>query len=167
LTIGQLAILPNLIVFGAGWISGAGFMIGSGSLVSPLASQLGPLPALPIFAALPTGGFDRGILFALLPIATALIATVIVRRRADQMRWEYATRWGAALALSFMSALVAAIVAFAMALLASGSIGPGRFSVFGVDGRVFAAVVFLEVLIPVFLASLVVVRPYNSADERK
>ncbi|MEL0237144.1 MAG: DUF6350 family protein [Aquiluna sp.] len=167
LTIGQLAILPNLIVFGAGWISGAGFMIGSGSLVSPLASQLGPLPALPIFAALPTGGFDRGILFALLPIATALIATVIVRRRADQMRWEYATRWGAALALSFMSALVAAIVAFAMALLASGSIGPGRFAVFGVDGRVFAAVVFLEVLIPVFLASLVVVRPYNSADERK
>ena len=167
LTIGQLAILPNLIVFGAGWISGAGFMIGSGSYVSPLASQLGPLPALPVFAALPTGGFDRGILFALLPIATALVATIVVRRRADQMRWEYATRWGAALALSFLSALVAAALAFAMALLASGSIGPGRFAVFGVDGRLFALVIFLEVLIPVFIASLVVVRPYKSAAERK
>ena len=167
LTIGQLAILPNLIVFGAGWISGAGFMIGSGSYVSPLASQLGPLPALPVFAALPTGGFDRGILFALLPIATALVATIVVRRRADQMRWEYATRWGAALALSFLSALVAAALAFAMALLASGAIGPGRFAVFGVDGRLFALVIFLEVLIPVFIASLVVVRPYKSAEERK
>lgn len=167
LTIGQLALLPNLIIYGASWISGVGFAIGEGSLVSPLATQLGPMPALPIFAALPTGGFDRGILFALIPVITAFVATILVRKFTDQLRWEYATRFSAALALSTVAALVAGILAFALALVASGSIGPGRFSFLGINPLMFALVVSLEVLIPVFLASLVVVSPYQGATERK
>lgn len=166
-TIGQLALLPNLIVYGASWISGVGFAIGTGSYVSPLASQLGPLPALPIFAALPTGGFDRGILFALVPVVTAFVATILVRKFTDQLRWEYATRFSAALALSFVSATVAALLALALGLVASGSIGPGRFEFLGVDALMFAAVIFIEVLIPCFVASLVVVSPYQSSQERK
>ena len=166
-TIGQLALLPNLIVYGASWISGVGFAIGTGSYVSPLASQLGPLPALPIFAALPTGGFDRGILFALVPVVTAFVATILVRKFTDQLRWEYATRFSAALALSFVSATIAALLALALGLVASGSIGPGRFEFLGVDALMFAAVIFVEVLIPCFVASLVVVSPYQSSQERK
>ena len=166
-TIGQLALLPNLIVYGASWISGVGFAIGTGSYVSPLASQLGPMPALPIFAALPTGGFDRGILFALVPVVTAFVATVLVRKFTDQLRWEYATRFSAALALSFVSAAIAALLALALGLVASGSIGPGRFEFLGVDALMFAAVIFIEVLIPAFVASLVVVSPYQSSQERK
>lgn len=166
-TIGQLALLPNLIVFASSWLSGVGFAIGTGSYVSPLASQLGPMPALPIFAALPTGGFDRGILFALIPILTAFLATILVRKFTDQLRWEYATRFSAALALSLVSATVAALMAFALGFLASGSVGPGRFYFLGVDATVFALVIFIEVLIPVFLASLVVVRPYQGPQERK
>ncbi len=166
-TIGQLALLPNLIVYGASWISGVGFAIGTGSYVSPLASQLGPLPALPIFAALPTGGFDRGILFALVPVVTAFVATILVRKFTDQLRWEYATRFSAALALSFVSATIAALLALALGLVASGSIGPGRFEFLGVDALMFAAVIFIEVLIPAFVASLVVVSPYQSSQERK
>jgi hypothetical protein len=166
-TIGQLALLPNLIVYGASWISGVGFAIGTGSYVSPLASQLGPMPALPIFAALPTGGFDRGILFALVPVVTAFVATILVRKFTDQLRWEYATRFSAALALSFVSATIAALLALALGLVASGSIGPGRFEFLGVDALMFAAVIFIEVLIPAFVASLVVVSPYQSSQERK
>jgi hypothetical protein len=166
-TIGQLALLPNLIVYGASWISGVGFAIGTGSYVSPLASQLGPMPALPIFAALPTGGFDRGILFALVPVVTAFVASILVRKFTDQLRWEYATRFSAALALSFVSATIAALLALALGLLASGSIGPGRFEFLGVDALMFAAVIFIEVLIPAFVASLVVVSPYQSSQERK
>jgi len=167
LTIGQLAILPNLIAFGASWISGVGFAIGEGSYVSPLATQLGPLPALPVFAAIPTGGFDRGILFALVPVVTAFFATVLSRKFSDSLRWEYATRFGAASALAVVAGTVAGALALLLALLASGSFGPGRFSWVGVDSLIFAAVIFVQVLIPTFLASLVVVRPYSSADERK
>ncbi|MEK9987997.1 MAG: DUF6350 family protein, partial [Aquiluna sp.] len=167
LTIGQLAILPNLIAFGSSWIAGVGFAIGEGSYVSPLATQLGPLPALPVFAAIPTGGFDRGILFALVPVVAAFFATVLSRKFSDSLRWEYATRFAASSALAVVAATVAGILAWLLALVASGSFGPGRFDWVGVDSLVFAGVIFLQVLVPTFLASLVVVSPYTSAEERK
>lgn len=167
LTIGQLAILPNLIAFGSSWIAGVGFAIGEGSYVSPLATQLGPLPALPVFAAIPTGGFDRGILFALVPILAAFFATVVSRKFSDSLRWEYATRLGAATALALVAAAAAGALAWLLALVSSGSFGPGRFDWVGVDSLVFAAVIFVQVLVPTFLASLVVVSPYTSAEERK
>jgi hypothetical protein len=167
LTIGQLAILPNLIVYGASWISGVGFQIGTGSLVSPLATQLGPIPALPVFAAIPTGGFDRGILFALVPVVAAFLGTILVRRHADQMRWEYGTRYSAAFSLALLAAITAAVVSFLLATLASGSFGPGRFQEVGVNALVFAGVVFLQTLIPSFIAGLVVARPYEDAAQRR
>ena len=82
------------------------------------------------------------------------------------MRWEYATRFSAALAFAFMAALIAALAAFALALLASGSFGPGRFSNVGIDALVFAGVLFIEVLIPSFVAGLVVIKPYSDQQER-
>ena len=167
LTLGQLAILPNLIVFGTAWISGVGFSIGTGSYVSPLATQLGPIPALPIFAAIPTGGFDRGILFAMLPILASFIGTLLVRRFADDMRWEYATRFGAAFSLAILAALTSALVGFVMAALASGAFGPGRFQEVGINLLGFAGVLFLQVLIPSFLAGLLVAKPFVDASERR
>jgi hypothetical protein len=164
-TVGQLAILPNLIVFGAAWISGAGFSIGAGSYVSPLASQLGPLPALPVFAALPTGGIERGIVFAVIPVVASIIATLLARKSTERMRWEFATSFSAATVLGIFSAFVAAVSAFALALVASGSLGPGRFAEVGINPGLFAVVIFLEVLIPVFLVSLVALKPQGT--ERK
>lgn len=164
-TLGQLAILPNLIIFGMAWISGAGFSIGAGSYVSPLATQLGPLPALPIFAALPTGGFERGIVFAIVPVVAAIIATLLARKFTEKMRWEFATSFSAAAVLAGFSALVASLLAFALALLASGSLGPGRFVEVGINPPLIAMVIFVEVLIPVFSVSLVVLRPQGA--ERK
>jgi len=167
LTIGQLAILPNLIVYGASWISGSGFAIGTGSYVSPFAAELGPLPALPVFAALPTGGFERGLIFILIPVLAALIATFFVARHADQLRWEYGTRLSGALSLSLVAALTSAVTVFVVSLAASGSFGPGRFETVGAEPIIFALVVFVEVLVPSFLAALVIARPYSDASERK
>jgi hypothetical protein len=161
-----LALLPNLIGFGAAWVSGAGFAIGAGSYVSPLASQLGPLPALPVFAAIPTAGLERGIIFALVPTISALIATLMVRKSLDRMRWEFATSFSAATVLSLLSALTSASLAFILALLASGSLGPGRFVEVGISPWVFAGVIFVEVLVPVFLVSLVVARPHAGVERK-
>ena len=167
LTLGQLAILPNLIIFGFAWISGVGFAIGTGSSVSPLATQLGPMPAFPIFAAIPTGGFDRGILFVLVPVVAAFIGTILVRRFTDQMRWEYATRFSASLSFAFMAALVAAVASILLALFASGSFGPGRFNFVGIHAFLLGVAVFFEVLIPSFLAGLIVIKPYSDESERR
>ena len=165
LTLGQLAILPNLIVYGMAWITGAGFSIGAGSFVSPLASQLGPLPALPVFAALPTAGIDRGIVFAMIPVVAAMIATLLARKSTEKMRWEFASSFSAAAVLASFSALVSAVLALALAFLASGSLGPGRFAEVGINPVQVALVIFIEVLVPVFLVSLVVLRPQGA--ERK
>ncbi len=164
-TVGQLAILPNLIIYGFAWITGAGFSIGAGSFVSPIASQLGPLPALPIFAALPTGGIDRGIVFSAIVVVGAIVATLLARKSTERMRWEFATSFSAAAVLAVFSALIASVLAFALGLLASGSLGPGRFVEVGVNPLLLAGVVFLEVLVPVFLVSVVAVRP--QVGERK
>ncbi len=160
-TIGQLAILPNLIVYAMAWISGVGFSIGSGSLVSPFVSQLGPLPAFPVFAALPTSGFDRGLLFILVPVLSSFIGTLLVRKYVDQIRWEYATRLSGAFALSATTAFTAALASGFIAALASGALGPGRFSDVGVSHLLFGAVMFVLVLIPSFLASLIIIKPID------
>lgn len=167
LTLGQLAILPNLIIYGTAWISGTGFAIGTGSLVSPLVTQLGPIPALPVFAAIPTAGFDRGILFALVPIVAAFVGTILVRRHTDQMRWEYGTRYSAAFSLALVAAVTAAVASFVLAALASGSFGPGRFQDVGINPLFFSGVIFLQVLIPSFVAGLVVAKPYVDENQRR
>jgi hypothetical protein len=166
-TLGQLAILPNLIVYAMAWLAGPGFAIGLGSSVSPFASQLGPMPAFPVFAALPTGGFDRGLLFALIPVLAAFVGTLLVRKHVDQIRWEYATRFTASIALAGVSALIAASSAMLLAAMASGSLGPGRFELVGVNVFQFGLVIFIEVLIPTFLAALIITKPYDPDKPRR
>ncbi|NBU23796.1 MAG: hypothetical protein EBS38_07820 [Actinobacteria bacterium] len=166
-TIGQLALLPNLIVYAMAWLAGPGFAIGIGSSVSPFASQLGPMPAFPVFAALPTGGFDRGILFVLVPVLAAFVGTLLVRKYVDQVRWEYATRLTASIALAAVTASVTSLSSMILAAFASGSLGPGRFEFVGVNVLQFGAVVFVEVLIPSFLAALIITKPYDPDSPRR
>jgi len=56
LLLGQLAFAPNLCVWAGSYALGAGFGLGTGSVVAPAGSQLGLLPAIPILGALPAAG---------------------------------------------------------------------------------------------------------------
>lgn len=56
LLLGQLAWLPNLILWAAAWASGAGLSLGVETVVSPVQSQVGMLPAIPVFGAVPSAG---------------------------------------------------------------------------------------------------------------
>ncbi len=58
LTIAQLGYLPNLAVFALAWTSGSGFALGVGSHAGPLGTAVGPLPSIPVFAALPSGALE-------------------------------------------------------------------------------------------------------------
>jgi len=55
-TLVVLAYLPNLIGWALAWVLGAGFTVGTGSLVSLAGTQLGMLPAIPVLGALPAVG---------------------------------------------------------------------------------------------------------------
>lgn len=51
-----LAYLPTLLGWTASWLLGAGFSVGEGSMVAPWVTQLGLLPSVPVFGALPPAG---------------------------------------------------------------------------------------------------------------
>lgn len=144
-TLGELAILPNLIIFGASWLTGAGFSIGAGSLVSPLGTDLGPIPVVPVFGALPVGHFAFGMVALVLPLLSGFAATILVRGHLAQVRHQFALAWSAAFSVGLSIAAVAAVEMAALALISSGSAGPGRLQEVGVNPLVVGLVTFVEV----------------------
>jgi hypothetical protein len=163
LTAAQLALLPNLIIFGAAWFTGVGFSIGTGSLISPLGSQVGPLPAVPLLGALPVGRLDFGMIALAVVLLASFIATLSIRRSADEIRFEFATAWSAAISLGFSIALVTSLQLGLLALLASGGAGPGRLSQIGINPWLLMLVSFIEVFVVATLAAFFSARPAESS----
>jgi hypothetical protein len=159
ITIGQLALIPNLVIFGAAWFTGVGFSIGAGSLFSPLGSQVGPLPTMPVLGALPVGQLEFGMISIVVVLLAAFIATLAIRKSADEIRFEFATAWTAAISLGLSIALVTSLQMALLATIASGSAGPGRLVQVGVSPWLLALVVFIEVGVVATLAAFYSARP--------
>ncbi|MFJ2368918.1 DUF6350 family protein [Microbacterium sp. NPDC087665] len=164
ITLGQLVYLPTLIVWAASWLAGPGFAVGVGTAVSPAGTQLGVVPGIPVFGLLPENGSIWMLIVVLLPIAAGAVAGWVVRSR---LVWE-GTPLGmvprAAIAVG-IGALTAGIAAVA-ALLASGSIGPGRLTEVGPAVGPFALALGGEVLLG---AAILLLSPRNRdelAEER-
>ena len=120
-TVAQLALVPTIVVWTASWLVGPGFALGTGSLVSPLGTSLGPIPAVPILGALPSGDSAWGFVGILVPIVAAFLVGAWfgpgIRRRLDGY-WVVV----AAIAMGVVAGLVLGILAW----FASGGAGPGR-----------------------------------------
>jgi hypothetical protein len=161
-TIGQIAVLPNLVIFGASWLTGTGFAIGDGSHFSPLGSAAGPLPNLPILASLPAGQIGIGLVFVMVPLLAAAYATFSIKRYAAEMRFEFANPLFAAITLGASVGFVAAAELAILGALASGSVGPGRLQVVGVSPFVLFVVTFIEVGAISTIAAFNVARPQRA-----
>jgi hypothetical protein len=129
-TLGQLAFLPSIVFWVVSWLSGAGFALGRGSWISPAGADVGPLPSLPIFGLVPEGQVAGGYLWLVVPVVATFVAARLVRSRLvanvyaqERGRWMLATAVG--------MAVVAGLVALALSIATSGSVGPGRMSDFG------------------------------------
>jgi hypothetical protein len=92
-------------------------------------------------------------------LVAAFIATLAIRKSADEIRFEFATAWSAAVSLGLSIALVAASQMGLLALIASGSAGPGRLAQVGVSPWLVAAVLFVEVGVVSTLAAFYSARP--------
>ena len=163
LTIAQLLILPNLVFYGASWLTGAGFAIGAGSSISPLGTQVGPIPALPILGGLPIGTNIPALAVIVIPVALALFATVMIKNHTKELRFHFASPISAAFSLGVGVGFVAAVEAALLALLTSGSLGPDRLQEVGVNPLMLAAVVFIEVAPVSVLAAFYSARPDKAA----
>ncbi|MFM6939774.1 MAG: DUF6350 family protein, partial [Rhodoluna sp.] len=162
-TIGELALLPNLVIYGAAWFTGLGFSIGTGSSISPLGSAVGPMPGIPFLGAIPAGTVGMGFAAIAVPLVAAFIATIAIKKHADEIRFEFASAWSAAISLGLSVGLVAALEMGVLAALASGSAGPGRLEMVGVNPFILAAVVFVETSVVSILAAFFSARP-DQAD---
>jgi len=124
LTLGEVLLLPDLVIWACAALAGPGFAIGTGTAVTLSASRLGPLPAIPVLAALPAPGPLPGAALVLLavPLLSGVVAGVVVVRRA--VEGGLAARLGHAAGAAGVWAVGATLLAW----LASGPAGPGRLS---------------------------------------
>lgn len=82
LLLAGLALVPNAAVWGAAWLVGPGFAVGVGTGVGPFGHELGPVPALPLLAALPGSAVPGwcGPLVLLVPLLAGALAGRCVQR---------------------------------------------------------------------------------------
>ncbi|BAS07833.1 conserved hypothetical protein [Arthrobacter sp. Hiyo4] len=130
------------MVFALAWVSGSGFALGVGSQVGPLGTATGPLPSIPVFAAIPSGPLDYGFVALVLPVLAGILAGWWFLREGENHFDEWLSikidaRWFTAtvstLALGALVGVVSGLLAAGLAWLARGSAGLGRLTDIGPD----------------------------------
>lgn len=118
----SLLVLPNAALFSGAYLLGPGFTVGTATLVTPGAVVLGPLPMLPLLAALPDDGPTPGYTawLVVVPALVAFVAGSLAQRTHPTPRYLEAALHGC------VGGVVAGLGFGLLAGLAGGSIGPGR-----------------------------------------
>jgi hypothetical protein len=110
--------------------------------VSPLGTSLGPLPALPIFGALPTGESALAFAGLLVPVVAGFFAGVAVRPALS--RALEGVRLPAVLLVGIGGGIVGAVLLGLLSWASAGSAGPGRLADVGPSPVAVALVALIE-----------------------
>jgi Family of unknown function (DUF6350) len=135
----QIVYVPNAVVWAVAFALGPGFAFGAGTVVAPTGAALGPLPAVPLLAALPPG-VHESLPPWLAPVVLALpylaggIGGWLLIRMAPTLGIEAAPLWGLA------SGVLAGIVLGVLAAFSGGPLGDGRLAAVGPSGWEVGAV---------------------------
>jgi len=122
-----LAVAPNAVLFGAAYLLGPGFAVGTGTVVSPSVVTLGPVPAFPLLAALPGGGPAPEWAIGVLAVPVIVGATgAVLAQRAYRV-----TAYDSAALRGFGSGLGGAFLITLAIALAGGPMGTGRMAEIG------------------------------------
>ena len=122
----QLAYLPNAVAWAVSWALGAGFTMGQGSIVSPVQTQSGLLPSVPMFAALPANGTGGiGLWWLASGLAAGAVAAVVVALARRRARFDEVALVGA------LAGLVSAACLVILVWLTGGDAGVDRLAGFG------------------------------------
>jgi hypothetical protein len=165
----SLLLIPNAVVFSLSYLTGAGFAIGTGTSVGLGGSHLGAVPALPLLAAVPSGGAPVGVVIVCV-VSVVAAGAVAGRRiatlsgpgvrgrdrlgRADQAR------------AGLLTAAVMGLAAAVMAVMAGGAGGPGRLRAVGPSPWQLGLIVTGEVAVLAVATVFVVGVPQASRARR-
>lgn len=137
------AIVPNVVLLASTYLLGSGFSVGAGTIVSPAEVTLGPVPSVPVLAALPNDGWAPGWAMALVavPVLAAAVAAFLVGRTLPTSSYQSAAVRGLG------GGALAGVLLSVATSWAGGAIGPGRMGELGVSfGETFmTAVVALSI----------------------
>lgn len=130
LLFGQLAWLPNFVLWCGSWIAGAGVQLGVGTVISPAQSMVGMLPSIPVFGAVPPAGPmpQWGMAWLLCSFAAGMVAAYVLLRGLHRHPGAWSGRLGPGMAAILGAAAgIAAGLAFTLLQLpASGDLGSVR-----------------------------------------
>ncbi len=121
LALGQLAFLPNLVIWAASWVLGAGVSLGDGSITAPTGTQVGLLPSIPVFGAVPDAGSGWSLAgWLAVGVAAGVVAawaSIAPRRRA---------RFDESALVGGLAGVATGILMSAVAALSRGDLGTSR-----------------------------------------
>jgi len=144
LLLAQIAYVPNAVVWSICYTLGPGFAFGTGTVVAPTGSALGPLPMLPMLAALPGGAHASvpgwvSMLMLSVPYLAGAFGGLLTARAAPTPAVELAPLRG------FACGVATGIALGLLAAFAGGPLGSGRLTAVGPSGWQAGVVSVLEV----------------------
>lgn len=126
-------IAPNLATWGTSYLLGGGFVLGTDTVVAPSGVVTGPVPAVPVLAAVPDPGASPTWVLAVLavPVAAGLLVGWSVTRRFPTTAYRWAVGRGVG------AAVIASLALLVLAAWSGGSVGGGRMREVGPDLSTF------------------------------
>jgi len=126
----QLAYVPNAVGWAVCFMLGPGFAFGAGTVIAPTGAALGPLPAFPLLAALPSGAHGSvpgwaSVAVLAVPYLAGAFGGVLLVRVAPSPAAEIAPLWG------FACGVATGFVVGILAAFSGGPLGSGRLAVVG------------------------------------
>ena len=139
LTVVSIGYLPNAAIAGLSWLAGPGLSVGAVS-ISPVAVHAGPVPAVPLLAALPQGPVQPwwGVV-----LAVPLLIGAAVGRRCVAAGQDRSER----LRVLAMAATALAVGTAVLGALAGGRLGAAAFDPVDIPFGALAAAVLAATLL--------------------
>ncbi len=149
-----LLYAPNAVICAVSYLVGPGFAVGTGTSVSLVGAHLGPVPAFPLLAALPSGTSPAPETWPLVaaPLLAGVLAGVMAGRAAGVSGRRAAVR------LAGWTGLAVGVALAVLAGLAGGPLGAGRLAAVGPSPWQLGGAAGIEVAVLAALTALVVTR---------
>jgi hypothetical protein len=134
----NILYIPNAVVATLGYFSGAGFAVGSGTMVAPWRFDLNSIPAFPLLGALPTGKS----LFALFGIVLVILTGALLASWTIDLNMK----------ILVQSLVVSALMCVVIGIAGSGALLTDAMSAVGVSPWKFTLTLVAELSLGAFLA---------------
>ncbi|MET7400082.1 DUF6350 family protein [Dactylosporangium sp. NPDC005572] len=156
---------PNVATWAASYVVGPGFQIGSETTISAAEVSVGPLPAVPLLAGLPsTPATGWAPLLLGLPLAAALLAGWLLARRS--LRDDADRGWWPLLGAAALTGPVAGVLLGLACVASGGSLGGGGLADVGPRAGAVAFVAMLMTSIGTLLATTATKLVLRAKEER-